>query len=366
MSKHDDYYTKFAIYGNNDSLETLKKRLCSTFVGSFGNPASVFFPSEMIDVDKNSIIDLQIINDTLMVNIESPTSAARIAMQRIIEKHFKGELKYVMLSEEKDGPYINTDTTGKYFPYKIYVDFLYGNAICKRLVKNEAEALEVINKKYKNVYSYQDSFVNLDEVYDLIAHTSPPTETHLILESFVDADGDPLWRYTYPTAYKGKMYRVMNGMNCFDVVGYDDIYRNGEKLEEISSIPLQEAVKKKKGIEIFEKCSDGYGYSHVAFPSVGDISMTFLNDDHFEINYREIPEDVLRIGFLYNLVSYNLTFNYKFSKYETIKPFAKHNELFGRDRYVDGDSPVFLVSEYEMLLFLSNTLNADRIYFSIV
>lgn len=25
MSKHDDYYTKFAIYGNNDSLETLKK-----------------------------------------------------------------------------------------------------------------------------------------------------------------------------------------------------------------------------------------------------------------------------------------------------------------------------------------------------
>ena len=112
MSKHDDYYTKFAIYGNNDSLETLKKRLCSTFVGSFGSPASVFFPSEMIGVDKNSIIDLQIINDTLMVNIESPTSAARIAMQRIIERHFKGKLKYVMLSEEKDGPYINTDTTG--------------------------------------------------------------------------------------------------------------------------------------------------------------------------------------------------------------------------------------------------------------
>lgn len=26
MSKHDDYYTKFAIYGNNDSLETLKKK----------------------------------------------------------------------------------------------------------------------------------------------------------------------------------------------------------------------------------------------------------------------------------------------------------------------------------------------------
>lgn len=69
----------------------------------------------MIDVDKNSIIDLQIINDTLMVNIESPTSAARIAMQRIIERHFKGELKYVMLSEEKDGPYINTDTTGNIF-----------------------------------------------------------------------------------------------------------------------------------------------------------------------------------------------------------------------------------------------------------
>ena len=42
MSKHDDYYTKFAIYGNNDSLETLKKRLCSTFVGSFGSPASVY------------------------------------------------------------------------------------------------------------------------------------------------------------------------------------------------------------------------------------------------------------------------------------------------------------------------------------
>lgn len=199
-----------------------------------------------------------------------------------------------------------------------------------------------------------------------MAHTSPSTEDHLILESCVDADGDPLWRYTYPTAYKGKMYRVMNGINCFDVVGYDDIYSNGEKLEEIRSIPLWEAVKKEKGIEIFEKCSDGYGYSHVAFPSVGDISMTFLNDDHFEINYREIPEDVLRIGFLYNLVSYNLTCNYKFSKYETIKPFAKHNELFGRDRYVDGNSPVFLVSEYEMLLFLSNTLNADRIYFCIV
>lgn len=230
MSKHDDYYTKFAIYGNNDSLEALKKRLCSTFMGKFRKTASVFFPSEMIDVDKNSIIDLQIINDTLMVNIESPTSAARIAMQRIIERHFKGKLKYVMLSEEKDGPYINTDTTGKYFPYKIYVDFLYGNAIRKRLVKNEAEALEIINKEYTNVYSYQASFVNLDEVYDLIAHTSPPTEAHLILESFVDADGDPLWRYTYPTVYKGKMYRVMNGINCFDVVGYDDIYSNGEKI----------------------------------------------------------------------------------------------------------------------------------------
>lgn len=102
MSKHDDYYTKFAIYGNNDSLETLKKKdFVQLFVGSFGSPASVFFPSEMIGVDKNSIIDLQIINDTLMVNIESPTSAARIAMQRIIERHFKGKLKYVMLSEEK-------------------------------------------------------------------------------------------------------------------------------------------------------------------------------------------------------------------------------------------------------------------------
>lgn len=246
MSKHDDYYTKFVIYGNNDSLETLKKRLCLSYKGKFGKPASVFFPSEMIDVDKNSIIDLLLINDALWVNIESPTSAARIAMQRIIERHFKGKLKCVMLSEEKDGPYINTDTTGEYFPYRIYVDFLYKNALCKRLVKNEAEALEVINKNYKNVYSYQDSFVNLDEVYNLMAHTSPSTEDHLILESCVDADGDPLWRYTYPTAYKGKMYRVMNGMNCFDVVGYDDIYRNGERLEEISSIPLQEAVKKKK------------------------------------------------------------------------------------------------------------------------
>ena len=218
MSKHDDYYTKFVIYGNNDSLETLKKRLCLSYKGKFGNPASVFFPSEMIDVDKNSIIDMLLINDALWVNIESPTSAARIAMQRIIERHFKGKLKCVMFSEEKDGPYINTDTTGEYFPYRIYVDFLYKNALCKRLVKNEAEALEVINKNYKNVYSYQDSFVNLDEVYNLMAHTSPSTEDHLILESCVDADGDPLWRYTYPTAYKGKMYRVMNGINCFDVV----------------------------------------------------------------------------------------------------------------------------------------------------
>ena len=93
MSKHDDYYTKFVIYGNNDSLETLKKRLCLSYKGKFGNPASVFFPSEMIDVDKNSIIDLLLINDALWVNIESPTSAARIAMQRIIERHFKGKLK---------------------------------------------------------------------------------------------------------------------------------------------------------------------------------------------------------------------------------------------------------------------------------
>ena len=134
MSKHDNYYTKFAIYGNNDSLEVLKKRLCSTFMGNFRNTASVFFPSEMIDVDKNSIIDLFLFNDTLWVNIESPTSAARIAMQRIIERHFKGKLKYVMLSEEKDGPYINTDSTGKYFPYRIYVEFLYGKALCTRLL----------------------------------------------------------------------------------------------------------------------------------------------------------------------------------------------------------------------------------------
>ena len=44
MSKHDDYYTKFAIYGNNDSLETLKKKTLFNFCGQFWKPSICVFP----------------------------------------------------------------------------------------------------------------------------------------------------------------------------------------------------------------------------------------------------------------------------------------------------------------------------------
>lgn len=43
MSKHDDYYTKFVIYGNNDSLETLKRDFVYLIKANLENRHLCFF-----------------------------------------------------------------------------------------------------------------------------------------------------------------------------------------------------------------------------------------------------------------------------------------------------------------------------------
>lgn len=78
------------------------------------------------------------------------------------------------------------------------------------------------------------------------------------------------------------------------------------------------------------------------------------------------PIFTLEAGSLHKLLNGNPAYSKEYSYSDALKAFAKHNKLFRKEQYVDEDSSVFLITEYETVLLLSNTLPAERIYICLV
>lgn len=203
----------------------------------------------------------------------------------------------------------------------------------------------------------------MDEVYRAVrSETSIDELAYIFLKPFVAEDGTPLWQHTYIGEYNGEISVVYNENTLIDVVRNPYKYANGEKIMEVPAIHLKDEMNENGSIEIFEKTANGYGYSNVR-KSGDKIALKTYYDLY---NALGKPISSLKKGFLNELKNSSSAYQCEYSDKDKYEAFKTHNYLFGKKHLVEANSFVYFMTEEEIILFLRNSLPADRIYISLI
>lgn len=288
---------------------------------------------------------------TLLINFEDDWDNEEEALRFIIST-YNGKLRYEMESVVDGGPYINTDVIGKYFPGKIYMDISYNGNGCEIYAKDEEDALKQANRELDT------SFSSFDEMVETIekAIEEDDDDAMLVLEPFVDADGNPLWKRHYSGAHTGALYQIYNGSNMIDIVDDATVYCHGETAIEVKSRPLVSVMRDEEDIDIIENDTNkAYGYSTIYI--VDNMIKSNLYQDRINIYQDEPMEKIIE-----DLTIGNMQCG-EFPLSEIDKAFKSHNTFWlKKDEEIDMYSPVYYLKYSELKLLLRSGFNSERIY----
>lgn len=350
-------FTQFAIFGDKNSLEEFKKNIESQKKSdgriNFNDVLALYHGSPDLIKFRSFITDIYPHEDgsTLLINFEDDWDNEEDALRFIIST-YNGKLRYEMESVVDGGPYINTDVIGKYFPGKIYMDISYNGNGCEIYAKDEEDALKQANRELDT------SFSSFDEMVETIekAIEEDDDDAMLVLEPFVDADGNPLWKRHYSGAHTGALYQIYNGSNMIDIVDDATVYCHGETAIEVKSRPLVSVMRDEEDIDIIENDTNkAYGYSTIYI--VDNMIKSNLYQDRINIYQDEPMEKIIE-----DLTIGNMQCG-EFPLSEIDKAFKFHNTFWlKKDEEIDMYSPVYYLKYSELKLLLRSGFNSERIY----